>query len=184
MRERSDEKLMKAWAGGDIAAFEQLYERHRAPLYRYLLRLAGDAATANDLYQGSWEKVIRSRRRYRASTPFRPWLYRIAHNHAVDHFRRLRPTAEVPVESLRDEREGPDHEIATDDERRRLAAAIQGLPPEQKDVVLLKLEAGLDLESIASVTGVKRETAKSRLRYALKKLQSCLQERAGNGTEP
>ncbi len=55
MRERSDEQLMKSYASGSMEAFDHLYERHRGPLYRYILRLAGDPATANDLYQGSWE---------------------------------------------------------------------------------------------------------------------------------
>ena len=63
MRERSDEDLMKAWANGSMEAFEMLYSRYRAPLYRYLLRLAGDETGANDLYQGAWEKVIAARKR-------------------------------------------------------------------------------------------------------------------------
>ena len=95
MRDRTDEQLMAAYAGGDMQAFEQLYQRHRGPLYRYLLRLVGEAATANDLYQGSWERVIRNRRRYRPSGPFRAWMYRIAHNLVAnwhrDRSRRSRP---------------------------------------------------------------------------------------------
>jgi RNA polymerase sigma-70 factor (ECF subfamily) len=62
MRERSDEDLMMQWAAGKMEAFELLYSRYRVPLYRYVLRLAGDDTTANDLYQGSWEKIIRGRK--------------------------------------------------------------------------------------------------------------------------
>ncbi|MBT8063618.1 MAG: RNA polymerase subunit sigma, partial [Gammaproteobacteria bacterium] len=61
MRERSDEALMEAYAHGDAAAFERLYRRHRGPLYRYIIRYVGDAAIANDLYQGCWEKIILAR---------------------------------------------------------------------------------------------------------------------------
>ena len=74
MRERSDEDLMEAWAAGSMQAFEALYARYRGPLYRYILRQAGDDATANDLYQGSWEKIIRARKSYRPQAPFRAWM--------------------------------------------------------------------------------------------------------------
>jgi len=74
-----------------MEAFEVLYERHRGPLYRYILRLVGNPATANDLYQGSWEKIIKARGRYKDSAPFKAWMYRIAHNHVMDHFRREQP---------------------------------------------------------------------------------------------
>ncbi|HSG95109.1 MAG TPA: sigma factor, partial [Afifellaceae bacterium] len=62
MRDASDETLMQQYAAGDLSAFEALYARYRGPLYRYILRQVSDPATANDLYQGSWEKVIRARR--------------------------------------------------------------------------------------------------------------------------
>jgi len=177
MQERSDEQLMMAYAGGDMAAFETLYERHRAPLYRYLLRLAGDPATANDLYQGSWEKVIKARKRYQADAPFRAWLYRVAHNHAMDHFRRTRPVAdEVPEDLASAENEPPD-QLNAELMKEHLKNAIRALPEEQKDALILKLESGLDLQSIAEITGVNVETAKSRLRYAVKRLKQILGDR-------
>jgi len=178
MRERTDEQLMAAYAGGDMQAFEQLYQRHRAPLYRYLLRLVGDAPTANDLYQGSWERVIRSRRGYRPSASFRAWLYRIAHNHAMDHFRRARPAAQaqLPPDSLAAGAPEPDQALQSAQQEERLADALRSLPPEQLEAVLLKLDGGLDLLTIAEVTGVNRETAKSRLRYAVAKLKQALEE--------
>ena len=65
MQEMSDEKLMQRYAKGDAKAFDQLYARHRAPLYRYFIRQVGNPATANDLYQGAWEKIIKARGKYR-----------------------------------------------------------------------------------------------------------------------
>lgn len=171
MRDRSDEKLMKTYAGGSMEAFEVLYERHRGPLYRYILRLVGNPATANDLYQGSWEKIIGARGRYKDSAPFKAWMYRIAHNHVMDYFRREQPFAYAPAEDMADCQAGPDEQISAENRRQNLVAAIANLPPEQKDALMLKLEAGLDLQTIADVTGVNRETAKSRLRYAVKKLK-------------
>lgn len=177
MRERNDEQLMKSWAGGSMEAFELLYQRHRAPLYRYLLRLAGEPATANDLYQGTWEKVIKGRTAYQPKAPFRAWLYRIAHNHAMDHFRRNRPIADEVPEELASPAAEPAEQLASDSMRQDLQSAIAELPPEQRDTLMLKLESGLDLQTIAEITGVNPETAKSRLRYAVKRLKQLLGDR-------
>jgi RNA polymerase sigma-70 factor (ECF subfamily) len=176
MHERSDERLMRSYASGDMAAFEQLYRRYRTPLYRYVARQVGNAATANDLYQEIWEKVIAARERYRPTSPFRAWIFRIARNHVIDHFRRLRPESDMPVEKLETTTPGPEQHLSEDSRRSRLADAIERLPMPQREVLLLKLESGLDLQSIARVCGVNRETAKSRLRYAVGKLKKTLGE--------
>ena len=157
-----------------MEAFDHLYERHRGPLYRYILRLAGDPATANDLYQGSWEKIIKSRGRYKASAPFKAWMYRIAHNHVMDHFRRRRPEGDADPDEVSSKQPRPDEQMARQNRRDELLAAINSLPADQKDALILKMETGLDLQTIAEVTGVNPETAKSRLRYAVKKLKQIL----------
>jgi RNA polymerase sigma factor (sigma-70 family) len=174
MRDRSDEQLMKTYAGGSMEAFEVLYERHRGPLYRYILRLVSNPASANDLYQGCWEKIIKARCRYNDSVPFKAWMYRIAHNHVMDHFRRERPIADTQVEEMVDQQTGPEEQISAEDRKQNLVSAIRSLPAEQKDTLLLKLETGLDLQTIAEVTGVNQETAKSRLRYAVRKLKQVM----------
>jgi RNA polymerase sigma-70 factor (ECF subfamily) len=181
MRDRSDEQLMMAYAGGSAEAFEQLYERYRGPLYRYILRMAGDPATANDLYQGSWEKIIKARGRYSASAPYKAWMYRIAHNHIMDHFRRQRPETDLPDDHMESSAARPDEQLTEDENRKDLLTAIDSLPPEQKDALLLKLETGLDLQAIAEVTGVKLETAKSRLRYAVRRLKETLGDQGTGG---
>jgi len=167
---------MKAYAGGSMQAFELLYERHRGPLYGYILRQVKDAATANDLYQGSWEKIIKARGSYQASAPFQAWMYRIAHNHVMDHFRRARPLSELPPHEIEADKPGPEEMLQDQHQESDLREAVESLPHEQKDVLLLKLEAGLDLQTIADVTGVNHETAKSRLRYAVSKLKNILRE--------
>lgn len=93
MAESTDEQLMQNYANGDAACFDLLYARHKGALYRYIKRQINDAATANDLYQGVWEKIIKARRKYKATTPFKAWMFRIAHNHLVDHYRRQKPPA-------------------------------------------------------------------------------------------
>jgi len=176
MHERSDEALVADWCGGSMTAFETLYARYRGPLYRYFLRLSGDATRANDLYQGCWEKVIRARRRYRPTGPFKAWLFRVAHNHAMDGFRRSAPLAEFDEAGTADTQPDPSEHAAGAERAARLAAALAALPDEQRDAILLKLEGGLDLDAIARATGVGRETAKSRLRYATARLKNALDE--------
>lgn len=173
MRELTDEALMKNYAGGSMAAFECLYQRHRGPLYRYILRQVRDPTTANDLYQGTWEKIIRGRAGYAASAPFKSWMYRIAHNHLVDHFRRLRPTSNLPA-AVESDNPGPEEMLIGHQRLAGLAAAVSRLPAEQREALVLKLEAGLDLRTIADITGVNPETAKSRLRYAVAKVRHAL----------
>jgi RNA polymerase sigma factor (sigma-70 family) len=176
MREISDEKLMQRYAKGDAKAFDQLYARHRAPLYRYFIRQVNNPATANDLYQGAWEKIIKARHSFRPKAPFKVWMYRIAHNHLVDHFRRLRPEDSVEPDTLTDTQPDPSKGAIENEQNELLRAGINALPVDQRNTLLLKLESGLKMEEIASVTGVGRETVKSRLRYAVNYLKRSLVE--------
>ena len=175
LRDASDEQLMRQYASGDMSAFEILYERYRGPLYRYIQRQVSDPATANDLYQGSWEKVIRARGNYRPNAPFKAWIYRITHNHLVDFYRRSRPLVELEQHEHISGNPQPAETASTQEQRALLLNAIRALPAEQKDALLLRLEGGLELEEIAKITGVGRETDKSRLRYATAKLKQALQ---------
>ncbi len=176
MQEMSDEKLMHRYAKGDANAFDQLYARHRAPLYRYFIRQVNNPATANDLYQGAWEKIIKARGSYRPASPFKVWMYRIAHNHLVDHYRRMRPEDSVEADTLSDTRSDPSQDAIENERNDLLRAGITALPVEQRNTLLLQLETGLKMEEIARVTGVGRETVKSRLRYAVNYLKRSLVE--------
>src|SRR3569833_1316135 len=91
--ERTDEELMLAYACGDVRAFDTLYQRQRGMLYRYILRSVRDRATADEIYQETWSRLIASRERYRVEAKFSTWLLQIAHNLVVDTFRRARPQA-------------------------------------------------------------------------------------------
>jgi RNA polymerase sigma-70 factor (ECF subfamily) len=176
MREMTDEKLMQRYAKGDAGAFDQLYARHRAALYRYFIRQVNDPATANDLYQGAWEKIIKARKKYRPKAPFKVWMYRIAHNHLVDHYRRTRPEDTLEPENFASEQAAPPQHMIANEQKESLRTGIMNLPVEQRDTLLLQLETGLKIEEIANVTGVGRETVKSRLRYAVKYLKRSLVE--------
>ena len=176
MPEPTDEQLMHSYANGNAKAFDQLYARHRGPLYRYFNRQVNNASTANDLYQGAWEKIIKSRGKYRTTAPFSAWMYRIAHNHLIDYYRRIKPADPIETDVLSDQRPGPAQGAIDEEQNEQLKTQIGALPAEQRNTLLLKLEAGLKMEQIASVTGVSRETVKSRLRYAVDKLKRSLVE--------
>src|SRR5688572_11572271 len=86
--EAPDEQLMLAYREGDAGAFETLYKRHRGALYRFVLRAVRQKASAEELYQEAWIRVIEARGRYTPQARFTTWLYTIAHNLLVDHWRK------------------------------------------------------------------------------------------------
>jgi RNA polymerase sigma-70 factor (ECF subfamily) len=179
---RTDEELMLAYAQGDVRAFDQLYERQRGMLYRFILRSVPDRASADELYQETWSRLIASRTRYRVEAKFSTWLLQIAHNLIVDSFRRARPQAgaEETETMMRDldvpESERPEQVLSEFEQRRRLQLALEALPSEQREAFLLRVESGLGLEEIATITGAGHETVKSRLRYAFAKIREKLAE--------
>jgi RNA polymerase sigma-70 factor (ECF subfamily) len=170
---------------GDVAAVTAGWEEReeedgelRDHLERNVLNLE-IYRRAEDVFQEVWGKIIRARESYRPTAKFTTFLYRVAHNCFVDYLRRNRrhtQTANVEPDSQPDTGERPDMLAERSLARRRLESALQSLPDEQRDVFLLHEEAGLNLEQIASVTGSNRETAKSRLRYAVKKLRTAIDE--------
>lgn len=175
----TDDALMLAWAAGEASAFEILYGRHRGPLFRFLLAQLRDRPLAEELYQDVWQRVIAARATWRPEAAFATWLYRIAHNRLNDHWRaqRHRPPAPLDAELRTAALADPEHpgSVAEQDEQRqRLQQALDELPDEQREAVLLRLQQELSLEEIGRITGVGRETVKSRLRYALDKLRARL----------
>ncbi len=179
--ELTDEELMLAYGTGDTAAFEVLYSRHRGPLFRFMLHQVREHGTAEELYQDVWQKVIVARARYQPDARFSTWLFQIAHNRLTDHWRSLQHRPPAPADAIeRTEREAdphtPERTLSAFEERRRLQLALEELPDDQREVVVLRLEQELSLEQIGQITGVGRETVKSRLRYALDKLRNRLNQ--------
>ena len=179
--EPTDESLMLAYAAGDMGAFERLYSRHRARLYRFLLRQLRDPALADEHFQDIWQRVITARAGWKPDAAFTTWLYRIAHNRLTDHWRALKHRPPAPADG--DERaarvpdpDTPERNLSEFEQRRRLQLALAELPDDQREVLQLRLEQELSLEEIGEITGVGRETVKSRLRYAMDKLRTRLNE--------
>ena len=177
----SDEELMLRYAGGDADAFQRLYERHRGGLYRYFLRQS-NRSVAEELFQDVWARVIQSRKRYRPKAAFKTWLYTLAHNRLVDHWRR---EGARPIEHSMSEDDGP--EVTTPDTNpgpqrlvdlreclEQLLQLVSGLPDVQRQTFLLRHEAGMSLAEIAAAMSTGAETTKSRLRYAMTQLRSAI----------
>ncbi|MCW8935960.1 MAG: RNA polymerase sigma factor [Gammaproteobacteria bacterium] len=175
----SDEDLMLSYRDGTAAAFDVLYARHKGGLYRYVLRqLNNRPDIANELFQDIWMKLINARKNYQATAKFTTWLYHLAHNRLVDYWRSEKfiknDVSYDETGELSDEYSDPHKELQNSQLQKKIKQAIAELPEEQRSAILLKEEASLSLAEIAEVTGVNRETVKSRLRYAIKRLRGIL----------
>ena len=185
---RSDEQLMLAYGGGSAAAFEILYGRWRRRIYRFLIRQCDGAGTADELYQDVWLRVVNARRQYTVAAKFSTWLFRIARNRLIDHWRAesRKPVIETPladdcetdpVDAVAASAElQPERIMERKDRVRLVVGAVESLPDAQREAFLLHEEGGLTIDEIAVLTEVGHETVKSRLRYAVARLRAQLTE--------
>jgi RNA polymerase sigma-70 factor (ECF subfamily) len=187
-----DIALLAAFVDGDVQAFERLYQRHEASLYRFVRRLLGRSAAeqADEVFQDTWMRVLQAGSRYRAQgAQFRTWLFTLAHHRAIDVLRRSgreRPLPEGDGDSETFEPTGtpwadwprPDEAIDNLVFWRRAGArlldCLEQLPSVQRSAFLLHHEDGIAVDEIARSLDIGFETAKSRLRYAMVKLRGCM----------
>jgi RNA polymerase sigma-70 factor (ECF subfamily) len=170
---------------GDPDALSAVISRYQHRLYRYLLRLVREPATADDQFQQTWLRVMERIGRYDARRNFESWLFSVAHNLAVDFWRAKRgdsldavaDSGDSPGERL--PATGPDAlEQLLDFERgAMLAACMNDLPAIHREVLTLRFEEDMKLEEIAEVAGIPLSTVKSRLRRALEGLREALEAR-------
>jgi RNA polymerase sigma-70 factor (ECF subfamily) len=174
-----DEALMQRYQRGSEQSFRILYERHRSALLRFVKRLAPDGGEDEEIAQETWMAVIKGRERFLPKARFVTYLYSIARRRTVDRWRRRGRLPEFESEALDSvigptQHEPPNHAnntaLGVD-----LLLAIDALSLPQREAFLLRAEGGLSIDEIAAVTGVNRETAKSRLRFALSRLRGALE---------
>ena len=173
-----DDALMLAYANGEAPAFEELYGRHKAGLLAFLRRQCSSVEICEELAHDTWMAVIKQAANYQANesgAQFKTWLYRIAHNRLVDHWRKHGSTAKVLFEELSDvvsNDQAHNHQASIDSNLQLddLLANLAVLSAEQTEALLLKVE-GFSHAEIAEITSTKQETVKSRLRYAAKHLK-------------
>lgn len=199
MPDPDDDQLLRAFAEGDGRAFERLYARHEQALYRFVRRLLGQAAAGqvDEVFQDTWMRAIEACASWQPQgATFRTWLFTIAHHRAIDCLRKC--GREISFECDDEDRDGgtpfepssapwsqwpaaPSATGGNADDRlfwrragQRLLDCLEGLPLPQKTAFLLHHDDGLPVEEMARVLEVGFETAKTRLRYAMAKLRTCM----------
>ncbi len=201
-----DDALMHAFAQGDARAFERLYARHHAAMYRFVRRVLGReaAAQADEVFQDTWLRVVQARQRWAPQgATFRTWLFTLAHHRAIDLLRKS--GREITRGERSDEREpwqpadeatawqawpaaaaaaGAEDQAFWRAAGQRLLDCLEALPAVQRSAFLLHHEDGLALDDLARALEVGFETAKSRLRYAMSKLRTCMGAYLPQGQEP
>ncbi len=179
-----DEELLRRYIDDDDQlAFQVLYGRYRLRLHRFVRRLCGNAHEAEEIFQETWLAVIRRKVRYDPRARFAAYLFSIAHRRLADRWRRLQRSTPSPIDGdiPLDPDEVADDLMVTPEEwtqhaqlQNALMAELSKLPVTQREVFLMKAEADLSLEEIATITEATHEATKSRLRYALGRLRAAL----------
>src|SRR5215470_14747458 len=184
-REKTDEELLAEFQQGDVGAFERLLRRHRSPLYTFFVRMLGDRARAEDLAQETFLRIVRGVAAWEHRARFQTWLYTIARNLCVDAARRdrFRRTESLDaqegeegplLDAMPSASAGPDRQAESARLRPLLERALLALPAEQREVFVLREQAGLQFKEIAELLGANENTIKSRMRYALGGLRKAL----------
>ena len=162
---------------GDTVGLAGLMGRHQDRLFRYLWRLVGDETVAEDVFQQTWLQVAERISRYDGARPFGPWLFTVARNLALDHLRRRQPQSLDEVDEAAAPGGGDADPLAHAVARQRsgrLADAVAGLAPLDREVLSLRFEEDLALPQLAGTLGVPIPTAKARLYRALARLRERL----------
>jgi len=183
----NDQELVQAYIKGDQSAIESLINRHRSKVYTYILLTIKNQQLAEDLFQETFIKVIQSLRggKYRDNGRFLSWVIRIAHNLIIDHFRKEKQMnsvsnddSEIDLFNSKKLSDKNVEEIIVNSQiKAELRMLINQLPPDQREVVLLRHYGELSFKEIADQTDVSINTALGRMRYALINLRKMIQEK-------
>ena len=162
------DRIARAKAG-DRNAFSELVRSHQSAVYRYLLRMLGSRDDALDLAQDAFVRAWQALPQWQPEARFRTWLLRIAHNAALDALRRRRRVEFVALDdSLEPEASaaGPERQAQVTQQVRQLETSLGRLPPEHRDILLLREVEALSYEEIGQVLSLSEGTVKSRLARA------------------
>ena len=166
----------------DPDLLDRLIEQYQHRLLRYLVYLSGSRELAEDLFQETWIRVLERGHQYDGKHEFSTWLYAVARNLTIDYLRRKSPVSldglmededHAPLEPA-DPRPAAWEVVQQHEQAERISEALVAIPAEYRETVVLRFQEGLALEEIATVTGAKLGTVKSRLYRGLNMLMSRL----------
>ncbi len=186
----TDESLMLRYQEGDRAAFGVLVKRHQGPLFNFAFRQVRVAQLAEDVVQETFVRVVQNAADFKHEARFTTWVYTITRNLCIDQLRkralRKHPSLDQSSgeegdgptlgEQIADPRASVEREATGTELKERIARAVDTLPDEQREVFLMREVVNLPFKEIAEITGVPENTVKSRMRYALERLQEALAE--------
>jgi len=182
--EGSDRQLLYRYRRGNLEALEALVERYKRPLFAVLINMTQRQHEAEEIFQEVWLRVIRKQANYKHGN-FCGWLIRIARNVFIDRTRRRKPDASLDAECaegltlvqvIPDNEPAPADRIAARDLGLKVAEAVKTLPPDQREVFMMRVHADLSFREIARMQKVSINTALARMQYALGKLRTILGE--------
>ncbi|HEV8412588.1 MAG TPA: sigma-70 family RNA polymerase sigma factor [Bryobacteraceae bacterium] len=173
-RDVNHRDVIDACQRGDEEAFRVLFETHKDRVYSIALRYAGDSATAMDIAQDTFLKLLSNIQQFRGESSFESWLYRMVVNSCLDYHRKRRrflPLLDEALDVFRSPRESTLHDLLREEQEERVQQIVAQLPEEQRIVVVLRYTDGLSYEEIADLLGCRRGTVASRLNRAHKALE-------------
>lgn len=179
----SDALLVKDYVDGDESALATLIRRHESKIYGFIYSKISDRDISNDIFQDTFIKVIKTLKTssYNEEGKFLPWVMRIAHNLIIDHFRKakkmplFRETEEFSIFSIMsDESLTIENQIIADQVEKDIRKLIEGLPADQKEVLIMRMYHDISFKEISELTGVSINTALGRMRYALMNLRKII----------
>src|SRR5215510_1813953 len=181
--EQERARLAQGLRGGDPDVLDDLIERHQHRLFRYLLSLTGNRATAEDVFQETWLRVLERGHQYRAQWKFEVWLFSIARHLVIDEARRKKGTS---LQELMDPEAGtgfqpvadgpsPFEEMSAGEEGQRVSRFLSRIPAAYREVLALRFQDELALEEIATVVHAPLSTVKSRLYRGLEALRRLME---------
>jgi RNA polymerase sigma-70 factor (ECF subfamily) len=190
--EGTDEALMVRFQSGERSAFAVLVRRYQTPLYNFALRQLRSPPGAEEVVQDAFVRVVQGAADFKHAARFSTWLYTIARNLCVDHIRkralRQHPSLDAPgggardstaptlADETADRTANVERTVVAGEIRQRVLSAVEMLPDDQREVFLLREVSNLPFREIAEIVGAPENTVKSRMRYALERLQEALSE--------
>jgi RNA polymerase sigma-70 factor (ECF subfamily) len=173
----TDAHLIRVFLSERDRAFQKLFDRYEKPLFSFIYRYVKNRHSAEDIFQQTWLKVLKGLTKYREEGKFSSWLFGIAHNCCIDHTRQIKrskkddSTCSEGMDRLKGDLRDPESDLLKREQSILIEKAIDKLPDEQKEVVLMRLYGDLPFKEIAEILNSPLNTVLGRMHYAVRNLR-------------